>query len=155
MERPGRNEGDKNVPDALRKIIGETSVIDGRKDALALAADFGISPSSVSAYNQGATSTASYDKQPNKSFLDEGRVRIQKRARKTLFNALKHITEDKLEGAKAVDLASIARNMGGIIKDMEPEPDTPANGGNNAQFIIFTPPTRDERDYEVITAREG
>lgn len=154
MDKPGRNEGDNNVPDSLRKIIGETSELDGRQEALALADTFGISGSSVSAYANGSTSTASYDKQPNKPFIDEGRTRIQTSARKILFRSLKFITDDKLEKESPSALASIARQMSGIVKEMEPENEAEKNKPL-AQFIIMCPPSKSENDYESIPSRDG
>lgn len=154
LERPGRNKGDNNVPDALRKMIGESSALDGRTDALALAGAFGISASSVSAYANGSKSTKSYDEQPNKPFIDDGKKRIQSRARKILFQSLRHITPEKLADEKPVVLATIARQMSGIVKEMEPENEAEKNKPL-AQFVIMCPPSKSEQDYDVITAREG
>ena len=153
LEHPGRKDGDKNVPDALRKIIGEHQHQATRTDALELASKFGISPSSVSAYANGSTSTSTYDKQPNKSFIDDGKSRIQKRARKILFQSLHHITPEKLADEKPIALAMIAKQMSGIVKEMEPESD--AVNRPLAQFVIMCPSVKSENDYEIMTAREG
>jgi hypothetical protein len=59
-ESPGRAVGDLNVPEVLRKVIAQDAIENGRASAIKLAATFGISPSSVSAYTNGATSTESY-----------------------------------------------------------------------------------------------
>jgi hypothetical protein len=154
LVKPGRNKGDNNVPDSLRKIIGETSVIDGRQEALALARDFGISPSSVSAYANGSTSTDSMDKTPNKNHLNNAKERISKRARLTLRKALLHITDDKLSTTKAVELAQIAKSMSGVIKDMEPDNPGPNNGKMEPQFIVYSPQLHVENNYEVIHSKE-
>lgn len=149
----GRKEGDVNVPDSLRKIIGETSQIEGRQDAIALAKQFGISPSSVSAYANGSKSTDSYDKQPNLDHINGAKDRISKRARKKLMMALSYITPEKLEDAKVRDVAVIARNMAGIIKDMEP--DVPTETGNKSPtFVIYNPTVNKETAYDVISVRE-
>src|SRR5690242_4858309 len=47
----GRKEGDNNVPESLRNLIGITAQTEGRKEAIALAKMFGVSPSSTSAYS--------------------------------------------------------------------------------------------------------
>jgi predicted transcriptional regulator len=155
LDRPGRSDGDMNVPDSLRKIIGETSELDGRPSAIALAKEFGISPSSVSAYANGSRSTKSYDKQPNLSHINNAKERISKKARIRLMKALNHITDDKLEGSKAVDLASIARSMSGIVKEMEPEiPKDPLDGKSGPTFIFYSPQVKEEKHYDVITVRE-
>jgi hypothetical protein len=69
MEQKGRKEGDNNVPNSIRAIIGETSNIDGRKEALALANSLNIS-SSVSAYANGVTSTKDYNGDKKESIVD-------------------------------------------------------------------------------------
>lgn len=145
-----------STPQGLRKLVGEESVINGRQSALELAASLGISPSSVSAYANGATSTATYDtpNTPLSNHLKESRIRVQKRARNKLMAALNHITTDKLAEAKPRDLAGIARDMSAVIKDMEPEKDAGPLGANAPQFIFYAPQFRDERHYDVIDAKE-
>lgn len=154
-ESHGRNEGDVNVPDSLRKIIGEEAVINGRKEALKLARDFNISPSSVSAYAKGATSTASYHA-PSESIIshiNHSRRRAIKRASHTLNQALGSITQEKLDYSDAKDLASIAKNMSAIIKDLEPQ-SVEVAGTATPQFVIFAPSFRREETFEVIDVKE-
>ena len=153
LEKPGRSEGDNNVPDSLRKIIGETSEIEGRQAALALAEQFGISPSSVSAYANGATSTASYGERPNLDHILKVKNRISKQARAKVLKAMQAITDDKLEVSKPVELAQIARSLASVAKDMEPEVKED-NSKKGPSFIVYAPQIRDERHYEVIVARE-
>lgn len=152
MPTPGRKEGDNNVPDSLRKIIGETSQIDGRQEALALASHFGISPSSVSAYANGSTSTDSMDKRPNLPHINKAKEVIAKQARNKLRAALNHITNEKLEDSKAVDLASIARSMSGIVKEMEPEEVVEKKDGPS--FVVYSPQFKQENHYEIIQSRD-
>ena len=153
MPAKGRGVGNVEVPDSLRKVIGETSVTEGRDQAVELAKQFGISPSSVSAYNVGATSTASYDDQPNGSNINKAKERIGKRARTKLMAALRHITDEKLGEAKVRDLASIAKDMSVVFKHMEPEgPKTPTNSGPT--FVFYSPQFRKEEHYEVVQAKE-
>lgn len=160
VEKPtrGRESGDVNVPDSLRQIIGETSVIDGRKEALKLASQFGISDSSVSAYSKGATSTATYDK-PKESIIahiNKSRQRAIKKASGTLNHALAAITQEKLDYSDAKDLSSIAKDMSAIIKNLEPP--TPTNGNGDGvkqtQFVVFAPQFRKEESFDVINVPE-
>ena len=152
----GRGQDNNEVPNSLREIIGEESVINGRKEALELARNFGISPSSVSAYANGSTSTRTYDKQPNLSKLNNARLRVSDRARKRLLKALSAMDETKLNDSSAVELASVAKSMSGIIKDMEPsQPLSPnGNGNNGATYIFYAPQVRDEKHYDVIRVNE-
>jgi len=152
----GRKEGDMNVPDPLRQIIGETAVIDGRQAALSLASEFGVSASSVSAYAKGATSTASYDT-PTKSIIghiNKSRARATKKASKVLNAALEAISQDKLDYADATDLSGIAKDMSVIIKNLEPTAEVAATEGSKPQFVIFAPTFKDERSYDTITVQE-
>lgn len=155
----GRSDGDVNVPDSLRQIIGEDAVINGRQSAVGLAGLFGISPSSVSAYAKGATSTTTYN-EPKSSIIqhiNKSRRRAIKKAQKTLDASLEAITQDKLDYTDAKDLAGIAKDMSVIIKNLEPPPDSPNGsdeGNKTPQFVIFAPQFRDERTFETITVQE-
>lgn len=155
IQKPGRRDNDVEVPNSLRQVIGASSFEDGRQEALALGRQFGISPSSVSAYARGATSTASYDTTPNTSVIAKSRIRVQKRAMNRLMGALHHLTPEKLADTKARDLAGIAKDMSAVIKTLEPEVD---NSGRDKvpvpQFVVFAPQFNDERSYEVVYAKE-
>lgn len=152
----GRSDGDVNVPDSLRKIIGEDAVINGRQSALGLAKSFGISPSSVSAYAKGATSTTSYNSPKSSiiSHINKSRVRAIKRASTTLNSALGSITQDKLDYTDAKDLAGIAKDMSVIIKNLEPQQVNEVQSDKGPQFVIYAPQFKSEQSFEVITVNE-
>lgn len=150
----GRKNGDNNVPNGLRNIIGQTAVTESREEALALARSFGISPSSVSAYTQGATSTKSYHDTPNQSVINNAKERVSKRARGKLLLALSKLTEDKLEMAKARDLASIAKDMSQVMKHMETDDTKSPTEKAGPTFIFYTPKIRSEENFEVVQAKE-
>lgn len=152
----GRGKGSVEVPESLRNIIGEESAISGRQSAVELASRFGISPSSVSAYGVGATSTASYDRRPNESVINGAKERVSKIARNKLLKALHKITDEKLDNVNAKDLAGIAKDMSAVVKAMEP-----ASNGNGSQptntgptFVFYAPQVRDERHYDIVPAKE-
>jgi len=153
VEKPskGRNEGDVNVPDSLRQIIGEDAVINGRQSALGLAGMFGISSSSVSAYANGSTSTKSYDspKPSIANHISRSRERSIKRASKVLSASLGSITQEKLDYTDAKDLSAIAKDMSVIIKNLEPEKVIESQQ-NNQQFVIYAPQFRKEESFDVI-----
>lgn len=146
----GRKEGDVAVPDEVKKFIAEaaiTSSATGKE----LADLMQVSESSVSAYKNGANSTASYNK-PSPAIANHilsVKDKISKKAQRVLRGSLNSITEDKLNGIKAKDAAIIARQMAGIIKDMEP--DTPmVPQDNRVQFIMFAPAMKRESDFDAI-----
>ncbi len=148
----GRGIGNIEVPNGLRRIIGETAITDGRRESLQLASSFGISEVSASAYAKGATSTSSYDNTPNKPIISNAKERVVKSARQRLMQAMRALTPDKLNDTKAVDLSTIARNMAGVIKQMEPEKTTNDNGGPT--FILYAPQFRSESSFEIVHAKE-
>lgn len=154
----GRDEGDLNVPESLRKIIGETAVIEGRASALDLAQSFGISASSVSAYAKGATSTTSYHN-PSKELIKhiaKRKERVVKRATNKLNQALDALSQEKLDNVGARDLAGIAKDMSVIIKNMEPDTSSVSkeNDVQAPQFVIFAPQFKKEEHYETINVSE-
>lgn len=153
----GRGEGNLAVPDSLRKVIGEESAINGRASALDMAKQFGISPSSVSAYANGVTSTATYDK-PDvglTNHITQAKEKISKRARAKLMSALHHITPAKLAEAKVRDIAGVARDMSAVIKNLEP--DTPRTSGHESTsptFVFYAPQYRKEESFDTVPAKE-
>jgi len=156
IPKRGRSEGDVNVPDSLRKVIAEDALLNGRSSALSLAKEFGVSPSSVSAYAKGATSTTSYNN-PSSSIIqhiNKSRERAVKRAQKTLNGALGAITQEKLDYADPKDLASIAKDMTVVIKNLEPPKESVESVSNSPQFVIFAPQFREEKTFEVINVAE-
>jgi len=155
----GRALGDVEVPESLRKIIGETSELDGRKEAVALAKMFDISESSVSAYAHGSTSTANYNKPDTEigsinEHINKSKERISNKARSRLFQSLKYITDEKLKKEESVAILSqVARNMATIVKEMEPSVNT-NNENNGIQFIFYSPHIKTEEVYDTITVNE-
>lgn len=155
-EARGRGLSNTQVPSGIRKIIGETSAINGRADALELASLFDISPSSVSAYKKGAHSTSTIN-EPNKDtklHIDSAKLRVSNRARKKLNLALSHITDEKLAGAKAVELASVAKAMSSIVVEMEPDSSDNKNNKLQTPFVVFAPILRREDQFEVVHAKD-
>lgn len=153
----GRGEGNKGVPESLQKIIGETAIENGRQEARQLTQALGVSDSSLSAYSNGATSTASYHKpSPTlKPFLEKTKRRIARKAAGRLNTALKSITDEKLAAEDARDLAAIAKDMSAIIRNMEPEKENNGAGPTqNNQFILMSPPPMTEDKFDVVIVNE-
>lgn len=156
MAEKGRGTGNFEVPNTLRNIIGEEAVVNGRQAGVALAREFGISPSSVSAYAKGATSTATYDETPNKDSITNAKGRVAKRARGKLMLALSKLTGEKLDSANAKDLAGIAKDMAVVSKAMDTDDGKSPNasGINNTTFIVYAPQHKTEEHYDVVHAKE-
>ncbi len=151
----GRGKGSVETPDSIRKLIGLTAINEGRQNALELARDLGLSDSSVSAYTKGANSTSSYDTRPNQPTINKAKELVSKKARRILLKSLSHITDDKLAEVKPRELASIARDMSVIYKDMEPESTKRGEDGEvKPAFLVYAPQFRDERHYEIVVTKE-
>lgn len=144
-----RGRGDKpETPESARKLISEMAI--QGNDISSIVENFNISPSSISAYKHGSTSTASYDK-PKEELTKHNnlvRDRIIKKARKKLVLAMDSITDSKIANCDAKELSSIAKDMSGVIKNLEPE--VKPEVGINAQFIFYAPQVKKEVDYPVI-----
>lgn len=157
LPKKGRGEGSVEVPDSLRKIIGETNELEGRKSAIEFAKSFGISPSSVSAYANGSTSTASYNN-PRESIVNHIQGRKDKIANSALsilrksFSVINEDEHSKLRESTAKELSTIAKEMASVVKMMEPESDKLSE--NRPQFVVFAPIMKDESHFEVITLKE-
>jgi len=155
----GRGNGNFEVPEGLRKIIGEEANINGRASALQIASDFGISASSVSAYTRGATSTASIDNPHAEivNHINTAKLRVSKKARKRLMMALNEITQERIEGAKLHEISGVARDMAHIMKDMEPSAEKNGNMNMNNSgptFVFYKPESKSEEDFQTIHVRE-
>lgn len=155
----GRREGDKGVPEVLKKIIGENALEEGNKTTQeGLSRALGISDSSVTAYKNGATSTKTYNKKERnlESFLEMARSKIIKKSSKKLNLALDYITPNSLDGVKPIDLSNIAKNMSAIIRNLEPPVDKNNSNivNNGPTFIVYAPKMKTEDAYDVMHVTE-
>jgi predicted transcriptional regulator len=147
----GRN-GVREVPESLRKVVGENAKLETISET---ARAFGLSPSSVSAYMNGATSTASYN-DPDPALKDHMKSVdgiITSKARKKLMKAINNMTQDKFESAGLKELSSVGRDLSQIIANVEKK--SLGDGLTGAQFIFFTPPQKVEEKYDIIEVRDN
>lgn len=153
--KSGRGTGNTEVPDSLRKIIGENAVEDGSKETKELTEFLGVSNSSLSAYKKGSTGTSNYNKpEPElESHINGVKRRITKKATNRLFRALDKIDDEKLEKEDARALAGIAKDMSAIVKNMEPESER-SNSTHNNTLVIHAPITISEDRFETIRVIE-
>ena len=152
--RIGRGEGNPNTPESVRKLVGGEAVKGGHASGVALAKELGLSESSVSAYQEGATSTASMDR-PDPGLLSHvngEKDKIVKAAREKLTLAIDHITADKLKDAKLRDVASVAKDMSAVVRNTEPASE--GGDGNKTAFVFLVPPMKEETDFKVIDVKE-
>lgn len=147
MAEKGRGNGNGAVPMEIREIIAEEAIVNG--NTTKIAETFGVSKSSVDAYKNGATSTATYN-EPNERLQkrnDKVRTEIISSAKERLLAALQHITPEKLKDAKLRDVSSVAKDMASVISATEPQV---SNTNIGAQFIYHIPQQKKESDFDVI-----
>lgn len=149
----GRNEGDVNVPQSLRKLIGDTVLTEGRTSALHLANELGISNSSVSNYTN-PTSLSEPVADDINTYLTNRKTKISKRALNKLNLAMTYIDESKLKDLGARDLSAVAKDMAVVAKHMEP-PTKEETEKSPVQFHFYAPQVRNENHYEVVTAKDN
>jgi len=147
----GRGNGIKNVSEPLRALIAQESIAGA--SAKELSKTFGISESSISAYKNGAHSTATYHKPDAKleAANDEVRSKISGVAFNKLMDAMNCITKEKLLDAGVRTAASVARDMSQVAKNM-----TGTEDGVNIKnsVVIYRPRMREEESYDVIDVQE-
>jgi hypothetical protein len=145
-----RGRGHTNeTPESLRKIIGETALEGASVHSISEA--FQISPSSISAYKAGATSTASYHKPDQELVKHTNNVRskIADKATKRIMLALKEITPERVKDAKLKDISALAKDMSAVVKNIEPQTATQINAPT---YMIYAPRVRKEDEFEVVEA---
>lgn len=152
----GRGEGNKEVPESLRDVIGQTAVHYGRQDAIQLAKHFGLSESSASAYAVGATSTATYHDRTNERIARSKEI-ISRKARSKMIMALNALTEEKLALSSPKELSSVARDMAVVHKQMEPTViDTPKeiDKDKGPTFVFYSPQFFKEDKFDRVISPE-
>lgn len=144
-----RGRGNKEeTPEVIRNIVAEESIMGARSAELTRL--FNVSPSSISAYKHGATSTKTYY-EPNeklKTHTNQVRARITRKANRRLISALDAITPEALADIKPRDAAAIAKDMSAVIKNIEPAKEH--DGADGPKFVIYAPQLRQENEYNII-----
>lgn len=150
----GRNPGDVNVPQSLRKLIGDTATFEGRPAGLQLADSLGLSSRSVSAYtNTNNSSLSENNKSDITSFLTDRKAKISKKAINKLSLAINMIDETKLQECDARTLSGVAKDMAIVVKSMEPTQDMSV--ANPVQFLMYAPTINTENKYQTVVAKDN
>lgn len=151
IRRPfhGRNPGDNNVPSIVREIIADDEGNTGKD----LSNKFGVSTSSIAAYQHGATSTASYDTPsiPLKEIVDRKRERISRKSNRALLKVLDKMNDEsfdaKLDACKAVELSTVAANISRVVEKVSTKQETQSVQNN---IVFYTPTPLKSDSFEVI-----
>ncbi len=144
----GRPENALNVPETLKRVLGDTAIEAGLPAATELAKTFGVSRTQVNEYSNGQTGRFNPDHFLTQH-INKTKQRIAKKAAGVTKRALMQITDEKLEQSSAPELASVARAAAAIVKDMTPESSASPNS-QTVQFVIHRPARSEEKNYPVI-----
>lgn len=144
---PGRGKETDNVPDSVRKFIAEEALMGTPKRNLI--ETFGVSNSSVNAYANGDTSTATYGQGNGslKKHTDKVKERLRRKAEGKIAMALGHMTEDKFASAELPVLSRVAESMASVVERLS---DKQENTGPAVQFVMYAPRIEKEEHYQVI-----
>ncbi len=153
MPSVGRDNGVPNVPQSLRKILGETVATEGLKSAMQLADGLGISQPTLSTYARGEVSPGVTNTDLT-AHINNRKTKISKRALNKLNMALNHIDEQKLLGCDAKELSSVAKDMAHVVNAMSPK-DSESAKTEPVQFHFYAPQVRNENHYETVVAKDN
>lgn len=154
----GRHSDIPDIPISLKKILAETHAIEGLSRAQELANSFGgLSQPTLSTLGSGNTSRGTHKSRAGNSLvehLNNRKTKISNRALNKINLALAHMTEDKFEDLEMRELATIAKDMSVVAKQMEP---TKIDEGHKdpVQFHFYSPQVRTENHYDVVVAKDN
>lgn len=140
----GRREGDTEIPDFLRPVIGAAARASGSMKA---AKAFGVSQPSALAMSKGKKHpTAPVD--PELKANVNGRIAdARDKAVEGVMAALNIIPGKLDDSVKLKDLAGVARDLATVVDKLAPIEEKVQKGN---QVIFMLPKERDVADYPVI-----
>jgi hypothetical protein len=138
----------KEVPQVIREIVADCAI--NGEDVKAVSESFKVSPSSISAYKHGATSTSSYDQNHRVKTRD----RIADKAQHKVLEALNCLTEEKIGNSKATEISSIAKDMASVFEKLSGKVVDNQNDGPQVHLHLYGPKQKTLDHYEVIDLNE-
>lgn len=139
----GRKEGVTTLTKADRLIAGTLGQI---YDQSSVAKDFGITRQHVNNLAHGRTDSrgnGSGTGLAESGILDE----VKERALQKVLSAVDLMSDKKLEGCNAKDLAGIASNMSKVYSNVSPKDN---NDGARVQVVLYAPRVKEEREFQVV-----
>ena len=138
----GRGADKNNTPQLVRELVAEVA-LDGASNQ-AVAEAFDVSPSSVSAYKNGATSCATYNEPQSalKSVVNNKKHQIAEMAHTNIINALRAITPDKVSESGIKTASQLPPDMSVVKKNIKDD----FSQNKHPVFVIFAPQNKSEDD---------
>lgn len=139
----GKVDGDVNVPQVLRNVIGIQANFDKPKN---VAKTWGISTVQASKFANGRVNSSGYgnteaDMATSKA-VNGALDKVRDVATERILKAIECITDDKLENRKAKELSTIASNLSRVLNVVMPK-DKDKENPNPVQVIFMTPRSSD------------
>ncbi len=140
------------TPVGIQILVAEEKALGAPSKELEEA--FDVSASSVSAYGNGATSTASYDtpKPELVNAINATNDKIAVVATRKLMRALDAITDNKVDDLGPLKAADLASKMSNVIKNTRVDADDRKDSG--VKIIVFQPRIKEEDEYQTIQVIE-
>lgn len=159
MPTPGRHNDVTNIPQSLRKILGEEVAVNGLSSAMKLAESLGghgISQPTLSTYGRGEISPNKKSSQQEDllNHISSRKTKISKKALNKINLAMSLMDEQKLLGCDAKELSAIAKDMASVAKSMEPK-EREDGKAEPVQFHFYAPQLKQENHYETVTAKDN
>lgn len=161
MKSVGRLPDVNNVPQSLRKILGETVVTEGLASAKQLVSSLvpnGISQPTLSTYATGNISRGEHESKEAedlRQYVNGRKTKISKKALNRLNLAVSLLDEQKLLGCNAETLTNVAKGMAQVVKHMEPSENKSEEKKDPVQFHFYAPQVRNENHYDVVVAKDN
>lgn len=135
---PGKDKGSSNLSIEERTEIATRARLGESQGKLAK--EFNVTQPNISSIERGKTKG-----------IDEEQVegtinKVRDKALDRLMTSLGFLTDDKLSGCSAKDLATIASNMGRVVEKTMPRAEAP----DKINLIIYTPELKSEKSFNVI-----
>lgn len=139
------------TPAIVRELIAAEATAGASSKVLQGA--FNVSGSSVSAYKNGAKSTASYhDKDPGLvDAIDKTNESIARIATGKIMRALGAITDSKVDELSPLKAADLAQKMSNVVKNMKPDEVSKDSG---VKIVVFQPRVKEEDEFEIVQVLE-
>jgi hypothetical protein len=136
-EKPKREYTPQIKDTNVRALAGSLAQIDSPTH---ISAEFGLT-------KQQIRSAANSPKEPIRNAVQETCDRVSELALNRLMGVLGLLTPDTMVGEKPKDLAAIAASLSKVTSNMRPRD---INPGSGMQVLIYAPPQKTERSYEVL-----
>ena len=155
----GRNKDVLNIPQSLRKIVAETTFMEGAKRANDLLNGLGVNGLHQPTLSKLANGVTTFGKETKNSkditnHLNNRKTKISNRALNKINLALANMSAEKFEELEMRELSAIAKDMAEVAKKMEPSK-SEEDKKEPVQWVVYAPQIKQENHYEQVVAKDN